>query len=117
MHKEMLELAAKAYGLVEHHYTGDYVGMRELAVHGVPHCGYAGAPFNPLTDDGDALRLAVHLDMEVTVNRVDGFTEVVAGYLGDISLREMHGDDMYAATRLVITKAAAEIGRRMCQGH
>jgi len=60
---------------------------------------------------GDALRLAETLNMRVTINCGAGFTEVIAGYLGDVVVRELHGDDMYAATRLAITKAATRLYR------
>ena len=62
--------------------------------------------WRPLTDDGDALRLAINLYFHVCVNG------------GDVEVRADHGtfmeqasDDTYAATRRCITRAAAEIGK------
>lgn len=107
--KEMLEMAAKAAGFA-------------FAVIQGPHCfvyekfmGNSRSPklWNPLDDDGEAMRLAVMLDMSVMVNRVDGFTSVTYGYSEPSVVTEMHSDDPYGATRLSITRAAAEIGRSM----
>lgn len=64
--------------------------------------------WQPLTDDGDALRLAVmarldlHMDQNLTmaVNFTDAFSE-------------SHFNDPYAATRRAIVRAAAEIGKAM----
>lgn len=67
----------------------------------------------PLEDDGDALRLAVNLDMQITVNRVDGFVEVIAGYHGQHRIRESLAGCLYTATRRATVRAAAEIGRAM----
>jgi hypothetical protein len=63
--------------------------------------------WNPLEDDGDALRLAVKLGMDI---RIYG-TDVRVACCGVIA---MEGPpDLYAATRRAITRAAAEIGRNM----
>ena len=102
--REMLELAAKA------------AGFKIISVqHGKLNCHdwrcKRNFHWNPLTDDGDAQRLAVKLEMMVdTVNRV------VAGYLSDVCIEIDYDEqekDPYAATRLAIVRAAAEIGRNM----
>jgi len=59
--------------------------------------------------NGDALRLAETLNMQVTINCGAGFTEVIAGHLGCGVVRGLHGDDKYAATRWAITKAATRL--------
>jgi len=63
-----------------------------------------GRPWNPLTDDGDALRLAVKL-------------ELFHRFYIDEPLATIHFDatdpDPYAATRRAIVRAAAEIGKEM----
>ena len=101
----LLILAAKAADMVISDHIGpDYDYFMD---------GATGKEWNPLTDDGDALRLAVKLDMQVTVNRVDEWTEVVSGYYGENRVRERHESDMYAATRRSIVRAAAEIGRKL----
>lgn len=68
--------------------------------------------WNPLTDDGDALRLAVKLRMHISAAAVGGvFIEVSRKSTYEIF--EPVNNDPCAATRRAITRAAAEIGRRM----
>lgn len=98
---DLLELAAKAAGL---YYWID----------GDVFLTYADTPegwreWNPLTDDGDALRLAVELRMEITVAPV-GHTWADVRHSQGIA-KEIHGDDPCAATRRAIVRAAAEIGK------
>ena len=100
--REQLELAAKAAGLHNDVQWDDKWGCLT---------NYEWLTFDPINDDGDALRLAVKLEMMVdTVNRV------VAGYLSDVCIEIDYDEqekDPYAATRLAIVRAAAEIGRKM----
>jgi hypothetical protein len=64
--------------------------------------------WNPLTDDGDALRLAVKLGMDVCF----GANYVIVR--GSVQTPTVNSaDDPYAATRRAIVRAAAEIGRNM----
>lgn len=93
--KEYLELAAKAAGIEIQGWDG------ERAVISDPYTRL----WNPLTDDGDALRLAVKLNLDIHVD--NNLTEVV--YF-DSSI-EAHLEDPYAATRRAIVRAAAEIGK------
>ena len=99
--KELLELAAKAAGHSEVWYLDGkdtpYVGPKYVP--GEP-IGYT--IFNPLKSDGDALRLAVKLGLEI---RTDG------PYL--IAVTPRYVDNEYAATRRAIVKAAAEIGKNL----
>lgn len=104
---ELLELAAKAAGIVLHRWSG-MAGFYEYSADR-PARRY----WNPLTDDGDALRLAAHLeiDIEFHVNveaiawgrRSNGEQRHVTTEIG-LSL---------TATRRAIVRAAAEIGRAM----
>lgn len=98
--KELLELAAKAAGLTLGELGGRIV-RRE--VDGQP------VYWNPLTDDGDALRLAVKLGLTVVVESDMVFCR---NQRFDKAFREQ-GKDLYAATRRAIVRAAAEIGRMM----
>lgn len=73
--------------------------------------------WNPLTDDGDALRLAVKLRIHIEwAFTKPGQPEQVQaspkglGHCADIRLL---GDDPYATLRRTITSAAAEIGKTM----
>jgi hypothetical protein len=91
--KELLEMAAKAAGMSgQYPFEGDTV------------------TWNPLTDDGDALRLAVKLDMGIEVLLSVGETRAGDGHCETI-VCEQHGSDPCAATRRAIVRAAAEIGR------
>jgi hypothetical protein len=105
--RELLELAAKAAGhKLEWHIPK--TGSDE------PHI--EGIDWNPLTDDGDALRLAVRLNLQVEPDSFNGDTIVVGNLAPGRPLKcatEPHKDDPQAATRRAITRAAAEIGRSM----
>lgn len=75
--------------------------------------------WNPLFNDGDALRLAVHLDIGVTSKKEHQYekhTSVAVFNQGHSRITEKHKDhanDPGAATRYVIVRAAAEIGKSM----
>ena len=102
--RELLELAAKAAGL---DVSFDATQWDRFWVNG------GGGFWNPLTDDGDALRLAVKLAIDFKIrNEVTWWErqesdEVVYWH------HEPHNNDPYAATRRAIVRAAAEIGRQM----
>jgi hypothetical protein len=93
--RELLELAAKAAGIEINWFKWERLTNQ----------------WNPITDDGDALRLAVKLDINVYVHLVSGST--MASAKPEIDEVEPHGNDPYAATRRAITCAAAEIGKAM----
>ena len=98
---ELLELAAKAAGV---DWFDEPAAKQGRGLH-----LKSGRFWNPLTDDGDALRLAVkcNLDIELQEDCVfaNGFE------VQNHQLFEWHKDDPYAATRRAIVRAAAEIGR------
>lgn len=102
--RELLELAAKAAGieLKWHHSDGDAYARRN---------GEYWACWNPLTDDGDALRLAVKLKMKLEHYSVTskGQDRVSANNASPVA----YEDDSYTATRRAIVCAAAEVGRAM----
>ena len=95
--RELLELAAKAAGY-EYAKNGGYI-----VVDGIP------GNWNPLSDDGDALRLAVRLEMDVSLGLRGAVIEQGHGH----KVQDIDDDDPYAAARRAIVRAAAEIGRRM----
>lgn len=97
--RELLELAAKAAGLIVITDAKD----RGLWIAGLED------EWNPLTDDGDALRLAVKLDMSLVMFSI--FVRVDTVDYTDIY--EEYGTDRYAATRRAIVRAAAQIGEHM----
>lgn len=118
--RELLELAAKAIGMRWQNWTPTiYIGETELREW--PY------DWNPLEDDGDALRLAVTLGIalkpypiysmpkhsviakqnrQTDSIRVPNPTEVI----------ELYGNDPYAATRRAIVRAAVAIGKEMSHG-
>lgn len=108
--KELLELAAKAAGIELRIYEGMIVepGTDLVSVN-----AKTGFKWNPQTDDGDALRLAVKLGLWIYMsgNHTDVMTDVAKPI--EIFMTEPYGDDPYAATRRAIFRAAAEIGRTM----
>lgn len=97
---ELLELAARAAGFAEI----DFLGHDHLA--NVYDANWRQYGWNPLTDDGDALRLAVKLG--ITIDCPVGLNFVYA--IGNGSHSESSEPDMFAATRRAIVRAAAEIG-------
>jgi hypothetical protein len=114
--KELLELAAKAIG-----EKCDQLGANAFGLY-KPKEGYMQPyiEWNPLTDDGDALRLAVKLEIALSFDRSYPDGKLVARVccaFGDT----LYGDaepadlDPYAATRRAITRAAAEIGKAKCE--
>jgi len=107
--RELLESAARAAG-IDHWSTNSPDGL----VLGVGRDG--PMIWNPLTDDGDALRLAVKLDISVRQQ----FAVVEADYPWTdeefnerTTLCEAALDDYCAATRRAIVRAAAAIGNRV----
>jgi hypothetical protein len=107
--RELLERAAKAAGF-GHPVDSADVGLTFK---------WGDGAWNPLTDDGDALRLAVKLGITIGPN-YDGqgvtpeWRSALASrfmpYTMGVDCSELHGDDPYAATRRAIVRAAAEIG-------
>lgn len=104
--KELLEKAAKATGIALL-FDGD----------GLSYFSYSDDRqyWNPLTDDGDALRLAVKLGVKdyfgIEIQKT--CTQCTAFDPWEHVAYEEHNNDPYAATRRTIVRAAAEIGRGM----
>lgn len=109
--RELLELAAKAAGIRHIEYTNDYDGRDGLML--CDEIGRHTSMWNPLTDDGDALRLAVKLRLEMYYTHAYVVCRAAPGLDSDRLPVEMFDNDPYAATRRAIVRAAAEIGRRM----
>lgn len=104
--KELLELAAKAAGYQIHaslqaERDDEGCGYMGLWVKGISSC------WNPLTDDGDALRLAVklHIDLDLETYGCCAGNRCIENISTTVTLEE--------ATRRAIVRAAAEIGKAM----
>ena len=135
--KELLELAAKACGIElglcpdgnsgfwEFDWTGArwtlYVNVDHPTIKMPEHCGkefnqaYTNDgrcwEWSPLTDDGDALRLAVKCRIRFEIHHSEKF---VAAFHNDLFGRieeEVINSNIYAATRRAIVRAAVEIAK------
>lgn len=108
--RELLELAAKAAGLrVKHvieNMDDQIIGLC-VKIDGLPKFDW-----NPLTDDGDALRLAVKLDLDILFRQVGGKRIEIIPPNSKPTCEE-YEIDISAATRRAIVRAAAEIGKAM----
>lgn len=95
--KELLELAAKAAGYDKiSSWDETYKCLTD----------HEGFTFDPLTDDGDALRLAVKLN--ITVFIYDDESSI-----GTLSVVAKNWGSKEENTRRAIVRAAAEIGSNM----
>ena len=107
--RELLELAARAAGIElgawhpdkKSYWVGEF---------------YSGKEWNPLTDDGDALRLAVKLNMQIVItgksDSLDvGITDARSTESG--WEKAIHIKCPYDATRRAIVRAAAAIGETL----
>ena len=121
--RELLELAAKAAGMdVQRCRLDDPLNQDFLMNGSGPrNIGQRSFPWNPLTDDGDALRLAVKLGFFLELYTDDDCLKDRMGSVtvrGFININEEGANvdeafnvgDPYAATRRAIVRAAAEIG-------
>lgn len=107
--RELLEFAAKAAGIDAHWGDGWQSHMMFRALPRPNSPLVANVEWTPLTDDGDALRLAVKLQMSLDT----ALGQSLAIPLGGKDCVEQHADDPLAATRRAIVRAAAKIGRQM----
>ena len=121
--KELLELAAKAAGYIIN--FNDYMVSSTEIEYWIEDSG-RGRYWNPITDDGDALRLAVklRLSFEADAPIQIGFYPGIGGdyksgceaWIVDKEgntkqAQEVYGADPDADTRRAIVRAAAEIGK------
>lgn len=100
--RELLEAAAKALGgeYRDHALGGAYLAFPP---------NWNGPMWRPLEDDGDALRLAVALRMEVTITPKGHTWADISS--GAALAKEPHGSDPAAATRRAIVSAAAKMAK------
>lgn len=100
--RELLEAAARAAGIVWS--TTLHIEKKGLWIGEF----YSGKEWNPLTDDGDALRLAIRLCLHVTPG--GGNTDVCRINSQEWVSEPHSRTDPYTATRRAIVRAAAAIG-------
>lgn len=104
--RELLELAANA--------AGYRIRVSDGGSFSIDRHGY-WVSWNPLRDDGDALRLAVECNLGISIPpTVDCMVDVVTfkGALVSVKERTIDGN-VFATTRRAIVRAAAEIGKAM----
>jgi hypothetical protein len=105
--RELLEAAAKAAGIIGEYEAWDGSGFTDgirRFLSGV-RCSRL---WNPLTDDGDALRLAIKLKLNTFFEEWDGVEYVSSVQRTSFQGREeVIDDDDGAATRRAIVRAAA----------
>lgn len=114
--RELLELAAKAAGIDYKHDNWDWKHEDHCAFWSYDDLCTCGARWNPLDDDGDALRLAVKLGLDVEMHGGNSTHPYVCAFDCERNIAEEvqpEDGDPYAATRRAIVRAAAEIGRNM----
>ena len=120
--RELLELAAKAAGIRLDKWADETEELSACFSAYLPVAGreseypeyWVHDVWNPLTDDGDALRLAVKLRLSMVLDS-SGFKGPTTWVRGGAGLRtektQYHEGDPYAATRRAIVNTAAEIGK------
>lgn len=95
--KELLKMAAMAIG--------------RLAYDGTPDISQDGdQEWNPLDDDGDALRLAIALHIDL--NFETDCDSVIAGLNHGVKVTAVHQLDDVGARRAIV-RAAAQIGKSL----
>ena len=113
--RELLELAAKAAGIQKPKCDG-WEGIHEDGSYWwSADCeGKTSRRWNPLTDDGDALRLAVRLQISISQNIIRVEASTISLVLAGVKTHEdTLNQDWNVATRRAIVRAAAAIGEAM----
>ncbi len=116
--RALLEMAAKAagYNVRWHEIFECFVHVGPFNITNPPTMAGQRLVWVPLDDDGDALRLAVKLRIQVTPGTYN--KDEFSAYNGErhAEAHEWYApgvQDECAATRRAITRAAAEIGKGM----
>lgn len=104
--RELLELAAKAAGIRLHVWgTAGEENFADMDKN-------PSSRWNPLTDDGDALRLAVKLGLIVN-SPSNNLMPAEVMFFDVVVQQPVENEDPYTATRRAIVRAAAEIGKEI----
>ena len=102
--RELLELAARAAGYI---YVEDSFCQRE----GLMMINFS--MWNPLTDDGDAMRLEIDAQINIEFAFCEDDAPIVIAGDRCNQVQECLAPDFKANTRRAIVRAAAEIGKGM----
>ena len=100
--RELLESAAKAAGIPIGKWVDWWIDSPEVGF------WLDGDNWNPLTDDGDALRLAVKLRIDFCIAPNEATACAWCGAVGEFMEEPLAPYEM-AATRRAIVRAAAEM--------
>jgi hypothetical protein len=99
--RELLEKAARAAG----HALGQHTQKDGALTLG-------GVEWNPLADDGDALRLATRTNLEICIASPITYARAAMQEGLSAPISEFHQGDAAAATRRAIVRAAAALADR-----
>lgn len=108
--RELLELAAKAAGFKLSDQRGCQLSGKGIALWIVGIGGFE-VLWAPLIRDGDALRLAVKLELQLRLLHSENEVSVYGAPEGRVD--EVVRGDPFSATRRAIVRAAAEIRKSM----
>ena len=123
--RELLELAAKAVGLkINQAFQAQRDAVMDPAKASL-WIDDGSTAWNPLTDDGHALRLAVKLGLTLRLNQFEEWTQAFVGdcyarmtpTVSEHVGRTREEQTIEQATRRAIVRAAAEIGKAMQEKH
>jgi hypothetical protein len=108
--RELTELAAKAAG-IKIEWVSTRLDENFIArIRNENPYWFNWPAWNPLNDDGDALRLAVKLGINLEIGEV-GLGDVQAGKRDDWACEWLSADDPCAAVRRAIVRAAATMAK------
>ena len=109
--RELLEMAAKAAGYTTaHKWNAERMHLDPPVIALVAHEDgeLVSTGWDPLANDGDALRLAVRLGIHITNSQSDAWATTL-----DVTAIEPLTNDPYTATCRAIVRAAANLGKRI----
>lgn len=111
----LLEFAAKAAGLSDSRWDDFYASISHTASNGLKDC-----PWNPITSDAEAFRLAVQFGMDLTLPQKREQVSAAAVWFDGVLIHKMRWldddaeeSDFIEAARRNIVEVAAEIGKVM----
>ena len=108
-HRALLEAAARAAGVVPDRSRangGPSINDGFDTAGNIVTDWHNGVTWNPITDDGDAFRLAVSLGIANSCRNGNAQATIKRGVFFEV-FDEPAGTDPMAATRLAVTRAAA----------